>query len=74
MRIHKTWEILGEDLQDFGREFVRFWETLGRGFTMICEDWQDFGIFWRGFMRIWETLGEDFQGFMRIWKTLGENL
>ena len=29
MRIHKTWEILGEDLQDFGREFVRFWETLG---------------------------------------------
>ena len=29
MRIHKTWEILGEDLQDFGREFVRLWETLG---------------------------------------------
>ena len=42
MRIHETFG-------DFGRGFMRLWETLG-------EDLQDF---WRGFARICETLGED---------------
>ena len=50
VRIHKTWEILGEDLQDFERIWET-WDTLG-------EDLQDFGI---GFVRFWETLGEDSQ-------------
>ena len=40
-----------EDLQDFGRGFMR-----------ICGDLQDFG---RGFARIHETLGEDSQDFGR---------
>ena len=36
MRICET---LGEDLQDYGRGFVRIWDLqdIGRGFTRICE-------------------------------------
>ena len=55
-----------EDLQDFGRGFVRIRKTLGEdscGFARLwerirgdSEDLQDFG---RGFVRIHETLGED---------------
>ena len=48
-------ETSGENLQDFGRGFVRIHETLG-------EDSQ-------GFMRIHETLGEDSWGFVGICET-----
>ena len=55
----QTLERIHEDLQDFGRGFVRICETLGRFVRLwerIHEDLQGFG---RGFMRICETLGED---------------
>ena len=76
MRIHETlgedlWgftRLLREDLQDFGRGFVRLWEK-------ICEDSQDFG---RGFMRLWEKILEDSQdfgrGFVRLWERIRETL
>ena len=60
---------MGDDSQDFGREFLRrmrLWE--------ICEDLRDFG---RGFERICETLGEDSQDFggesVRSHESLGED-
>ena len=65
----RLWETLGENLEDlgyFGIGFARLWDRIhktlgdiGRGFTMICEDGQDFGRFGRGFVRIMETLAED---------------
>ena len=58
----RLWETLGENLEDlgyFGIGFARLWDRIhktlgdiGRGFTMICKDWQDFGRFGRGFVRI----------------------
>ena len=41
---------------------------------MICEDWQDFGRFGRGFVRICETLGEDSHGFTKLWKRVHKDL
>ena len=41
----RLWERIHEDLQDFGRGFVR-----------IPKDTQDF---WRGFVRLWERICKD---------------
>ena len=91
MRICKTlgrgfvrlWERICEDLQDFGRGFLRIHDYLRgigfRGFMRlwerIHEDLQDFG---RGFVRIHETSQDFGRGFVKTWEriceTLGEDL
>ena len=63
---------MGDDSQDFGREFLRLWEQgFMRLWGRICEDSRDFG---RGFARIRETLGEDPQGFTRLWEMISKDL
>ena len=71
-----------KDLQDFGRGFARFHDTLGEDLHIFMRLWErihkyslEFG---RGLARICKTLLKYSQGFVRIWesicKTLGEDL
>ena len=72
-----------EDLQDFGRGFMRICETLGEdllGFVRIHlgEDSQGFtrtlGEDLWGFTRLLERICWDLQGFTRLWERICETL